>query len=266
MKKCFTINPMRKKEEFLSFYKLLEENIYQAVEIFYPYKQEKEQYIEYSNGVKYIVDNFKNVEIVLHLPHAPYNGLCLDEHLRAGSVEVMKDAADYAATFDARKLTLHLGSIDQNKPRSHYVKKIIPILRDLCDYVKKNHQYLMIENMPGKNELGYSPEELKVILDGVERDNIKFIFDTGHAHCSEYNDTDFLYLLKDYLYHLHYSDNDGTRDAHGRLGSGNIDFVKHFKALKDINYQELHCMEVIYHTADDLRLYAEDFKKFEDLL
>lgn len=266
MKKCFTINQMRKREEIVSFMKLLQDNIYQAIEIFYPYKETKEQYEQYTASIKEICETFKDIEIVLHLPHAYINGLCLDEHLENGSLQIMKDAADYAQMFGAKKLTLHLGAIDMTKVREYYVKKVIPILQELCDYVAKNNQFVMIENMPAPHELGYSPDELLEIITSVNRPNLKFIFDTGHAHCSKYNDTDFLYLLKDYLYHLHYSDNDGTRDAHGRIGSGNIDFIAHFKALKDIGYHELHCMEVIYKTADDLRSYATDLDQYEEYL
>ena len=266
MRKCFTINPMRTKEEFKSFMTLLEDNTYQAIEIFNPFRQSLEQQKDYTDSVKEIKEKYPNTEIVLHLPHSKIDGLCLDEHLNIGSLQVMKDSADYAAQFGVKKLTLHLGLIDLSIDRHVYVDKVIPILQELCDFVSKNNQNIMIENMPGKHELGYSPDELYEIITRVDRKNLKFIFDTGHAHCSEYNDTDFLYKLKDYLFHIHYNDNDSTRDAHTRIGSGTIDFDKHFKALKDINYNQLHCMEVIYKDVNDLRTYAEDLKKYEDIL
>lgn len=266
MKKCFTINPLRTREEFVSYMKLLEDNVYQAIEIFYPYCQGVAQLQQYTSSVNEIKEKFPNVELVLHLPHGLYNGLCLDEHLNSGSLEIMKGGAVYAASFGIKKLTLHLGKVDKSIDRSIYVEKIKPILKDLCDFVKKYDQVVMIENMPGDNELGYSPEELYNIITGVNVNNLKFIFDTGHAHVSRYEDTSYLYLLKDYLYHIHYSDNDSSRDAHGRIGTGNIDFEKHFKALNDINYQNLHCMEVIYKDDSDLKNYATDFDKYISIL
>ena len=266
MKKCFTINPMRKREEFISYMKLLDENIYQAIEIFYPYNQPKEQYEQYTNSVKEIYEKYPNIEIVLHLPHGINNGICLDEHLNNGSLQILKDAAIYAANFGVKKLTLHLGHINKEVDRTYYVNKVIPILQDLCTFVNQYNQVVMIENMPGDNELGYSPDEILNIIKGVNLPNLKFIFDTGHAHCSKYIDTSYLYLLKDYLYHIHYNDNNGLRDEHKRIGAGNIDFNEHFKALKDINYHELHCMEVIYNNDTDLRIYASDLDKYEELL
>lgn len=263
MKKCFTINHLRKQEEILSYEKLLKDNIYQAIEIFYPYNQSQEQLNQYTESVKYLINKYPNTEVVLHLPHAMNNGLCLDEHLNKGSLEIMFAAAKYANYFQAKKLTLHLGHINQNKSRDYYINKIIPILKKLCNYVKQFNQIVMIENMPGSGELGYSPLELLKIFEETKEDNLKFIFDTGHAHVSEYDDTSYLTILKDYLYHIHYSDNDGSRDAHARIGTGTIDFNKHFEVLKSINYNELHCMEIIYHTVDDLILYEKDIIKYE---
>lgn len=261
MKKCFTINQMRTREEFLSYHKLFDENLYQAVEIFYPYNQSTAQLEQYMHSVAELQTKYPHLEMVLHLPHGLYNGLCLEEHLNSGSFEVMVAAARFAATFKIKKLTLHLGLIDTNIDRNVYVEKIIPLLQKLCDIVKTNNQVIMIENMPTNRELGYSPDELLTIIKGVNRSNLKFIYDTGHAHVSEYDDISYLYTLKDYLYHIHYSDNDGSRDAHKELGTGTIDFKCILTTLNEIKYQELHCMEIIYHTVEDLIKNVNDFEQ-----
>ncbi len=264
MKKCFTINQMRKRENFIDYMSLLENNYYQAIELFYPYNQSSEQMKQYTCSVKEIIQKYPNVELVLHLPHGLYNGLCLDEHLELGSVEIMKGGMRYAATFNVKKLTLHLGHIDKNINREVYFDKLVPILNDLCDYAEKFDQYIMIENMPASHEFGYSPFELLKLFELVNRKNLKFIFDTGHAHVSEFDDFSYLYILKDYLMHIHYSDNDGTRDAHTRVHSGTYDFDKHFEILKEINYQELHCMEILHQNANDLIEIANDIKEYEE--
>ena len=263
MKKCFTINQMRKRDNFIDYMRLLENNTYQAIEIFYPYNQSAEQINQYTNSVAEIRKKYPNVELVLHLPHGIYNGLCLDEHLNTGSKEIMMAGMKYASFFEIKKLTLHLGHIDKNINRTEYYEKISIILKELCDYASKFNQIIMIENMPGNNELGYSPEELLKIINLTNKDNLKFIFDTGHAHVSEFDDFSYLYILKDYLYHIHYSDNDGTRDAHDRIGKGNYDFNNHFKILKEINYQGLHCMEILHQNADELIEIVNDIKKYE---
>ena len=264
MKKCFTINPDRKKEEFETYYPLLEDGTFQAVELFYPYDRSSEQFKSYTECAKKVSTIAK--ELVLHLPHGPHNGICRDCDLELNSLQILKDGCTYANQFGVKKLTLHLGHIDKEHDRKYFIDKCVPNLLELCLHAEKYHQYIMVENMPGDNELGYSPDELLEIFKRVNRPNLKFIYDTGHGHCSIYKDTDFIYMLKDYLYHLHYSDNDGTRDAHKPIGTGNIDFDAHFKALKDINYNELHCMEVIYHTDEDLKEYVKAFKPYENYL
>ena len=124
---------------------------------------------------------------------------------------------------------------------------------------------VMIENMPQDNELGYSPYEIKEIIDKVNLDNLKFILDTGHAHVSSYSNIEYIEVLKDKLYHMHFSDNNGSTDQHKRIGLGNIDFVEIFKKLHEINYDELHCMEVIFKKADELREFATDIEKCDIL-
>ena len=54
MKKCFTINPMRTREEFISYMKLLDDKLYQATEIFYPYNQSNAQIEQYTSSVNEI--------------------------------------------------------------------------------------------------------------------------------------------------------------------------------------------------------------------
>ncbi len=264
MKKCFTINQMRKRENFIDYMTLLDNNIYQAIEIFYPYNQSSEQITQYTNSVLEICMKYPNVEKVLHLPHGLYNGLCMDEHLSIGSKEIMMAGMRYASLFGIKKLTLHLGHIDKKVERSSYYSKIVLILMELCDYAAKFNQVIMIENMPGSNEFGYGPNELLTIFKMVNKENLKFIFDTGHAHVSEFDDFSYLYLLKDYLFHIHYSDNDGTKDAHTRIGTGDYDFKKHFEVLKEIGYNELHCMEILHQNAADLIEIANDVKIYEE--
>lgn len=264
MKKCFTINQMRTREDFIEYMRLLEKGLYHGIELFYPYNQSNAQIKQYTESVYEIISKFPDVELVLHLPHSVYNGLCKEEHLNAGSKEIMYGGMRFASQFGVKKLTLHLGHVDDNIDRKSYLPSLTSILTDLCDYASKFNQVIMIENMPSDAEYGYSPQEILELIDLVNKDNLKFIFDTGHAHVSKYEDTSYLYILKDYLYHIHYSDNDGTRDAHARIGTGNIDFDKHFKVLKEINYQQLHCMEIIHPKISDLELYALDVKKFEE--
>lgn len=258
-KMCFTINQLRKKEEILSYHELFDKKLFSGVEIFYPINTGEGQYEQYTSSIKELLNKYSYLERVLHLPHGKKYSLC-DLDIYKENLQIMKDASDYANEFNVKKLTLHLGWYNPELNRDDIVNHIIAVLKELCEYVKKYNMNIMIENMPASNEMGYSPEEILHIIKSVEADNLKFIFDTGHAHVSEYEDDSYLYLLKDYLMHIHYSDNDTTADKHQRIGSGTIDFTKHFDALDDIKYNELHCLEIIYNTKEDLEQYLLDYK------
>ena len=54
MKKCFTINQMRKRENFVDYMTLLDEGLYEAIELFYPYNQSFDQLKQYTNSVNEI--------------------------------------------------------------------------------------------------------------------------------------------------------------------------------------------------------------------
>ena len=251
IKRCFTINQNRTTEEFQSYEKLIKEDLFQAVEIFFPYDKSLEEQKIYEENAKQLMKY--NIEFVLHLPFGPRSDLLNEEQYEI-IIQRMKDGIDFGKKFNVNKFTLHLGSFNnKDLGRKYFVNKCIETMKVLCDYAYPS--YIMIENMPGYNELGYSPNEIKEILEKTNKDNAKFIIDFGHANVSEYNIEDYIYGLKEYLIHTHISDNDGSRDQHKPIGYGNIDYKKIYNQMNDINYNELYCLEIIYYTDEDLRQY-----------
>ena len=266
MKKCFTINAMRTHDDFLAYDKLISDGLFVAVEIFYPYNVDNKQQKLYQEEVGKLIKKHPNLEVVLHLPHGGINNLVLPNFQRNEEIiKRMKDAMDFARTFGAKKLTLHLGSSykDEEGYREMLIDALIPVLRELCEYAGSMN--LMIENMPRGNELGYAPLEILDIIKRVNKENLKFIYDTGHAHVSDYQDLDYIDLLKDYLYHIHFSDNSGKTDEHKPIGEGTYDFNGLFRRLNEIKYKELHCLEIIFKDASDLESYAKKIEEFNYL-
>ena len=247
MKKCFTINPLRTSDQFETYHQLIKKDIYQAIEIFYPYMLGEKEFTEYTKNVHKL--KAIGADVVIHLPYGRDNDLLGDKE----GIDRIKSAIQYAKQFDAKLMTLHLGYIN-NHDREEVFAYIKPILIDLCDHA--GEATIMIENMPGANELGYSPEEIKKIIELVNRPNLKFIFDCGHANVSIYSNDDYLELLKPYLTHIHLSDNKGERDSHARIGTGTIDFKDIFSKLD--GYQGYYCMEVLYKDVEDLINYSQD--------
>ena len=261
MKKCFTINEFRSKEEILSYYYLIENNLYQAIEIFYPYKAADEQQLSYGKSINDLVNYFKDLEVVCHLPFGTNESLVISSK-KDNTIKLIKEAIVFANKFRVKKSVLHLGAVAENC-NIRITNELILILQELCDFAKLYDIKIAIENMPSINELGYSPREIKEIIELVNRDNLGFIYDTGHGNVSEYSIDNYLDLLKDYLWHIHINDNNKTRDEHKQIGLGNIDFNYFFKKTKDIYYKELYCSEILYKDVNDLINYYHDLKQFE---
>jgi len=77
-------------------------------------------------------------------------------------------------------------------------------------------------NMPAI--LGRRPEEIEGIIETVDRDNLGFILDIGHANTNG-NVEEFL-KLRDLIIHVHAHDNCGERDEHLPVGNGTVPWEK----------------------------------------
>lgn len=262
IRKSFTINQHRTTEEFVEYNKLIKDGLFQGIEIFYPYDKTEEEQKLYTQNVFNLMKN--DIEVVLHLPFGYRNDLCDEEEYEI-IIQRMKDAIDYSKKFNVNKLTLHLGAAKKNgilRNRESLIEKSIQTVKLLCDYAYP--QNIMIENMPTDSEIGYSPEEIKHIIEKSNRSNIKFILDFGHANVSEFKGAEYIKVLKQYLYHLHINDNDESTDQHKPIGTGNVNFKELFKMIKD--YKELYCLEIIYKDHNDLISYEHDLSKITNNL
>lgn len=254
MRCSFTITCLRDPEVIKANRGLLERNLFQGIEIFYPYQLDDNGKDNYTNAIKELIKGL-DIEVVLHLPHGGYdNDLCRNEEV---VIKRFFDAIDYGKMFNVKKYTLHLGST-ANKTKEEYLNISINNVKRLCEHA--NDANIMIENMPCDNEVASTIEEMKYIIEQVNKCNCKLIYDTGHGHVS-YKDIEkekeFLKTLKPYLYHIHISDNDSTRDMHAPIGTGNIDFKDLFSVIIE-DYKELYCLEILYKDHNDLEKYYND--------
>lgn len=261
IRKCYTINPNRTKEEIKNYQFLLEKGIYQGVEIFYPYRKTLEEIETYKNAILEY-KKINNVEFVCHLPYGNDSNLAtlkdIDEIM-----DRFRRAIDFANAFGVKKLTLHPGFHDFTVDRTKAIKLAAEHIKQLCQYASQYNMYIMLENLISDNELMRTTDEYFELKDLISEKNLKFIFDVAHFHCSKFcsNTNDiitFLHAVKDDLMHLHISDNDGTKDMHARIGVGIIDFNTYFNELERIGYKGLYSSEVLFNSADDLLQTAID--------
>jgi sugar phosphate isomerase/epimerase len=105
-------------------------------------------------------------------------------------------------------------------------------IRQICDHAADLDMKIAVENMVNMPALlGRRPEEIAGILETVDRENVGFIFDVGHANTNG-NVENFL-KLKDIIIHAHMHDNHGERDEHLPVGNGTVPWNKVAAGLKD---------------------------------
>lgn len=257
IRKCFTINPLRTSEDIKSYEEnLVKTNIYQGCEIFFPYSVSEMQKRNYINSVK-ALEKYPNFEIVCHLPYGADNNLATMVDLDR-TMDRFYEAIDFADIFGVEKLTLHPGSLDHTLTKEEAEFLAARNIKKLCQYASKYNMVVMLENLVGQDELAKTPEEMQELIDNVNEPNIKFIFDCAHYHASyqeipsKKDISNFAFIMRDDLCHLHLSDNNGKSDQHAALGKGTIDFVSYFRTLKMINYQGLYSSEVLFNDYQDL--------------
>lgn len=266
IRKCFTVNPNRKKEEIEDFSKVLKNGAYVGCEFFYPYDKTDEEKLLYLKAIKEYQKY--NPEFVCHLPYGKYNNLATYENIEV-VLSRLKDAITFASNLPVTKLTLHPGELDGTLLKDEAIKVAANHIKELCIYAKKYNMVIMLENLVGMHELMKTPEEYLELKSLINEDNVKFIFDVAHYHSSAHEvpyhkNIDYVIrTLKEDLYHLHISDNDGTKDSHSKIGEGNIDFIQYFKSLKEIGYKGLLSSEVLFNTSTELMATSDKIDTYQ---
>mgnify|MGYP000848137954 FL=1 len=90
---------------------------------------------------------------------------------------------------------------------------------------------------PRVGEIVSNTDAMLRLIEAVNEPNLGAILDTGHQYAQKEILPLSIAKLKDRLFYLHLSDNDGSRNDHFVPGEGTIDWVGFFEALKIINYQ-----------------------------
>jgi sugar phosphate isomerase/epimerase len=171
--------------------------------------------------------------ITIHLPYSDLNLASMNQPIWEETVRQMKSCLSLACDF-ARLAVVHPGHLSplgMQMPDTAWSQNITGI-RQICDHAADLDMKIAVENMVNMPALlGRRPEEIAGILETVDRENVGFIFDVGHANTNG-NVENFL-KLKDIIIHAHMHDNHGERDEHLPVGNGTVPWNKVAAGLKD---------------------------------
>ncbi len=172
--------------------------------------------------------------------HAPWNSELGNtyEEIREGWFDICKDIIDSTKLIGIKKFNVHLYSqqdLRKQKIKKEVIKNNIQILKRLVNYGKKRNVEIVLEIMPGKNQI-HEFSDIKKILDSVK--GIGLNFDSGHCFINGRMSyiKKFLSTFKSRITHVHLHDNHGLNDEHFPLRKGLVNFKYIANFLKQMNY------------------------------
>ncbi|OUJ18196.1 Sugar phosphate isomerase/epimerase [Methanonatronarchaeum thermophilum] len=194
----------------------------------------------------------KNIEIFRELSkqtplsvHAPFEGInlaSLNDEIWERSIEKTTTAIKGAAKINAKCTTIHPGHLTSVTVhfRDRAWRRTIRAFRRLADKATEENTSIAIENMPKMEHLFCRhPSEIQGFIETVNKPNLKFTFDIGHAHTN--NNLEKFLEIKNQINHIHIHDNKGDFDSHLPVGEGTANIKQTLKELK--NYKGIYVIE-----------------------
>jgi sugar phosphate isomerase/epimerase len=140
----------------------------------------------------------------------------------------IKRALEIAETIPFQYLIQHLG-VGGQEFSEYYIEAAFTALEELTLFAKQRGVEILLENTP--NELA-TAERLE-LFNTLTHMNIKYVFDTGHAHIGAGIAHEFG-IMKPRIRSLHVHDNDGKEDQHlfPMASGGSIDWTATMELLR----------------------------------
>ena len=167
------------------------------------------------------------------------------------AVKYLIDSIDFATVVGAKIIIAVPSPVGRTtKPEGKSIEELtenaVANLRQAADYAQKKGVKIAIEAI-NRYET-YFINTLSKALDLVKKVDhpaVGVMADLFHMNIEEGSLTDSLYMIRDYLLHVHIADN--TREA---AGMGHTDFKEVIRVLKNIGYEGSLTMEFMYRLAD----------------
>ena len=172
------------------------------------------------------------LEITIHLPYSDLNLASMNQPIWDETVRQMKKCLSLASDFSRLAVVHpgHLSPLGMQMPDKAWSQNILGI-QEICDHAAELDMKIAVENMVNMPALlGRRPEEIVGILETVNRDNVGFILDVGHANTN--GNVDSFLKLKDMVIHAHIHDNHGERDEHLPVGFGTVPWERVAEAFE----------------------------------
>lgn len=152
-----------------------------------------------------------------------------DDKIHEQGVDGLIESIELASLLDAERVIVHASSFFEND-RERRFDRAHGVLKELSAVASEAGIVIALENLIPKY-LGYDPNELLALLEGIDPGAIGVCFDTGHANLSDHFE-EYAEMLLPYAVEIHLHDNDGTEDQHKFPGEGTIDWHRFADILR----------------------------------
>ncbi len=177
------------------------------------------------------ISDTTSLVITIHLPYSDLNLASMNQPIQEESVRQTNACLDLASEFSRLAVVHpgHLSPLGKQMPDRAWEQNIQGLQR-ICDHAADLDMVVAVENMPNiESLLGRTPGEILGMLENVNRENLGFVFDVGHANTND--NVDQFLEIKDKIIHVHVHDNHGERDEHLPIDWGTVNWEKVIGAL-----------------------------------
>lgn len=233
----------------------------------------KEYENDYLKQLQFLKDTY-NIKFSLHFPtfydfgtKVPFIRYIIKEHI--------KECLTYANSLDIDLIVVHPGTIGQmDIPKNNRFAaqrlllniaqnkkndaKILSL--EFFNFIKseiENNGYnfkIAIENLILDNEICIEAKELVALLKEINSESFGICLDYAHAHRAGQDLIEYTNEVKDYLLHIHVSDNDGKCDLHSfpEAEGCTLPWDDIFNVLQEIQYNNSIIAEVVSENIETL--------------
>ncbi len=244
--------------------KALKTGLYGAIEATYYENMQDVDTFAYNAALREIVKNYRP-RVTVHI--SAFNASEESATIRSAILHEVENCCKYVKELGGHEIVMHSGiktyglhvpSTDLDGFKTASERKFarqweltVKMFKLVCAISKEYGVTVYTENL-NRDHVTVDMASLNRLLDCVQCDNLKIVFDVGHCNFTVGNIREQVLEGGKRVKHLHLHDNDGVSDLHQPLGEGNIDYRAFCGALKEIEYDGLYMMELKHCTPENL--------------
>jgi len=189
--------------------------------------------------------------------HAPFMDLrpgAIDPAIRRATAERLRRVFELIPWFGPRAIVCH-PSFDARyyvSAEKQWIDNSVETWQGLLGYVRGTETFIALENVYERG-----PEQIRLLLDALDSPQVRFCFDTGHAHAfGEAPTREWMKVLGARLGEIHIHDNNGTADEHLPVGEGTFAFPELLAIIREGERKPILTIES--HSEENLRRSLEN--------